>query len=86
LDINHVPSKAYIKKYGIEKKEGVCRNMKKEAHVQTRTYGNQDNVKSELSFRSEEAADLLDMKNIAQKEGTYNRQTRNTYREIIKQE
>ena len=76
---DHIPSAAYMKKFGVAKGDGIAMNMESSypgkggRHRQFRTYGRSA---SDLKPRSELAADLIDRKGIYQKDGIYNSKIR----------
>lgn len=54
-------------------------------HLQTRTLGGRNKMKSELNPRDELAADIKDMKQIYKKDGLYNDKIRDGLLDVIKQ-
>ena len=94
LDKHHMPSKNYMKKYGVKEENGICMNVSQSnnmiknvpnRHSQTRTYGGKARLDSKLSPRDELAADIKDMKQIYKKDGLYNDKIRDGLLDVIKQ-
>jgi hypothetical protein len=88
---DHIPSAAFMEKFGKKKMDGICMNMEHYhpgeggRHRDTRTYGNTQNAESTLPPRSELAADILDRKKIYQEDGLYNSGIRKSLQNVIKQ-
>ena len=90
---HHMPSAKYMKKYGVQKNNGITMNVEHPKlktdrigrHQQTRTFGGRNKMKSELNPRDELAADIKDMKQIYKKDGLYNDKIRDGLLDVIKQ-
>jgi hypothetical protein len=59
LEAHHMPSRAFIEKYGIPESEGLAVMMTKELHKETRTYGRKPSASN--TPRGELARDILDV-------------------------
>jgi hypothetical protein len=82
--LHHMPSAAYMKKYGVNYQEGIVITVANSRHRDTRTYGI-DGSKSTLQPRDELAADIHDMRKIYQKDGVYNSEIRDGLLGVSKQ-
>lgn len=69
LQAHHIPSKSFMKKYGVYSDDGLAVLMTKEQHALTRTYTGKRPI--QLNPRSELAADLWDVRTILRQDGVY---------------
>ena len=69
MQAHHIPSDAFMRKYGVSRSDGLAIMLTKEQHKLTRTYGGRKI--STLNPRSELAADLWDLREILRREGMY---------------
>jgi hypothetical protein len=67
-EANHIPSKAFMKKYGISEDEGLAILMTKKQHAKTRTMRQPP---TNNTPRDELTKDLLDVKKILKEDGNY---------------
>lgn len=87
LDYHHIPSSKQIEKHGINKKDGISIGVQHDRHGVTRTYknGNKKILKENESMRDSLARDIKDMRKIYRDNGLYTKETRESLKEVIKQ-
>jgi hypothetical protein len=71
-EAHHIPSKAFMEKHGISRKEGLAVMMTNEQHDKTRTSGSKaKRIDPNANPRDELAKDLRDVRKILQEDGDY---------------